>query len=164
MTHDGDERTQQATLAEIADFIRTVSVCMKETGLASVEVKSNGANVRLQTGAIGSKKSAATDNGNPSTRATEDPRVVAQPTPARGHLILAPMIGTYYAASAPGEAAFVRTGDRIEQGQTVGIIEAMKILNEITADSAGIVEEILVKNAEAVEYGQPLMRILPDGD
>jgi len=73
-----------------------------------------------------------------------------------------PMVGTFYRAPAPGEAAFVEVGDRIRQGQTVCIIEAMKLMNEIEADVSGQVIEILVQNGEPVEYNQPLMRIKPD--
>ncbi len=79
-----------------------------------------------------------------------------------GHVITAPMIGTFYVASAPGEAPFVQAGDRVEEGQTIGIIEAMKIMNEIAADRAGTVVEILAKNAQTVEYGSPLIKITPD--
>ena len=72
------------------------------------------------------------------------------------------MVGTFYRASAPGEAAFVEVGDRIRKGQTVCIIEAMKLMNEIEAEVSGQVMEILLQNGDAVEYGQPLMRINPD--
>jgi acetyl-CoA carboxylase biotin carboxyl carrier protein len=73
-----------------------------------------------------------------------------------------PMVGTFYRASAPGEAPFVEVGDRIKSGQTVCIIEAMKLMNEIEAELSGQVMEILLQNGEPVEYGQPLMRINPD--
>ncbi|MEH2119915.1 acetyl-CoA carboxylase biotin carboxyl carrier protein [Nostoc sp.] len=73
-----------------------------------------------------------------------------------------PMVGTFYRAPAPGEAAFVEVGDRIRKGQTVCIIEAMKLMNEIEAEVSGQVMEILLQNGDAVEYGQPLMRINPD--
>ncbi|MDZ7961681.1 MAG: acetyl-CoA carboxylase biotin carboxyl carrier protein [Aulosira sp. DedQUE10] len=73
-----------------------------------------------------------------------------------------PMVGTFYRAPAPGESAFVEVGDRIRSGQAVCIIEAMKLMNEIEAEVSGQVMEILVQNGEAVEYGQPLMRINPD--
>jgi acetyl-CoA carboxylase biotin carboxyl carrier protein len=73
-----------------------------------------------------------------------------------------PMVGTFYRAPAPGEASFVEVGDRIRKGQTVCIIEAMKLMNEIEAEVSGQVMEILLQNGEPVEYGQPLMRINPD--
>jgi acetyl-CoA carboxylase biotin carboxyl carrier protein len=87
---------------------------------------------------------------NPPTR---DQRLVEVPSP---------MVGTFYRAPAPGEAAFVEVGDRIRSGQTVCIIEAMKLMNEIEAEVSGQVMEILLQNGEPVEYGQPLMRINPD--
>ncbi|RCJ29056.1 acetyl-CoA carboxylase, biotin carboxyl carrier protein [Nostoc minutum NIES-26] len=73
-----------------------------------------------------------------------------------------PMVGTFYRAPAPSEPAFVEVGDRVRSGQTVCIIEAMKLMNEIEAEISGQVMEILVQNGEPVEYGQPLMRINPD--
>jgi acetyl-CoA carboxylase biotin carboxyl carrier protein len=76
--------------------------------------------------------------------------------------IPSPMVGTFYRSPAPGEPAFVEVGDRIRSGQTVCIIEAMKLMNEIEAEVSGQVMEILVQNGEPVEYGQPLMRINPD--
>ncbi|MGQ9870868.1 acetyl-CoA carboxylase biotin carboxyl carrier protein [Leptodesmis sp.] len=75
--------------------------------------------------------------------------------------ILSPMVGTFYRAPAPDEPPFVDVGDRIRVGQTVCIIEAMKLMNEIESEVAGEVIEILVQNGEPVEYNQPLMRIAP---
>nr|WP_238360646.1 acetyl-CoA carboxylase biotin carboxyl carrier protein [Iningainema tapete] len=73
-----------------------------------------------------------------------------------------PMVGTFYRAPAPSEPPFVEVGDRVKRGQTVCIIEAMKLMNEIEAEVSGQVVEILLRNGEPVEYGQPLMRINPD--
>lgn len=84
---------------------------------------------------------------------TIDQRLVEVPSP---------MVGTFYRAPAPGEAPFVEVGDRVRKGQTVCIIEAMKLMNEIEAEVSGQVMEILLQNGEPVEYGQPLMRINPD--
>lgn len=78
-----------------------------------------------------------------------------------GHVVTAPMIGTFYASPAPGDPPFVSPGDEIEVGQTVGIIEAMKIMNEIASDRAGTVLEIIAINAQSVEFGSPLVRIAP---
>lgn len=76
--------------------------------------------------------------------------------------ITSPIVGTFYEAPAPGEAPFVKVGDQIQANQTVCIVEAMKIMNEIEAEVSGQVMEITVKNGEPVEYGQTLMRIKPD--
>ncbi|MBD1852420.1 acetyl-CoA carboxylase biotin carboxyl carrier protein [Leptolyngbya sp. FACHB-711] len=75
--------------------------------------------------------------------------------------IVSPMVGTFYRAPAPDEAAFVNVGDRVRNGQTVCIIEAMKLMNEIEAEISGEIVEILVQNGEPVEFGQPLMRVNP---
>lgn len=85
------------------------------------------------------------------------------PVDAKWVTVNSPMVGTFYRSPAPGEAAFVEVGDRIRTGQTVCIIEAMKLMNEIEAEVSGQVMQILVENGEPVEYGQPLIRINPDG-
>ncbi|MBO3457196.1 acetyl-CoA carboxylase biotin carboxyl carrier protein [Aetokthonos hydrillicola Thurmond2011] len=96
--------------------------------------------------------------------ASSVPPAVTQPTAIDQKLvpIPSPMVGTFYSAPAPGEPPFVEVGDRVKKGQTVCIIEAMKLMNEIEAEVSGQVMEILAQNGEPVEYGQPLMRINPD--
>jgi acetyl-CoA carboxylase biotin carboxyl carrier protein len=78
------------------------------------------------------------------------------------HTISAPMIGTFYDTPAPGEPPFVTVGDHVDEGQTIGIIEAMKIMNEIAADRAGTVTALLATSGATVEYGSPLVRLEPD--
>ena len=82
----------------------------------------------------------------------------AEAAPA-GHVVKSPMVGTFYRSSRPGAASFVEVGSQVKVGDTVCIIEAMKILNEIEADKAGTVKQILGENGQAVEYGQPLFVI-----
>ena len=83
---------------------------------------------------------------------------VEAPVPS-GHLVKSPMVGTFYRASSPGAASFVELGSQVKVGDTICIIEAMKILNEIEADKSGTVTKILGENGQAVEYGQPLFVI-----
>lgn len=83
----------------------------------------------------------------------------AEETPV-GNVVESPLVGTFYAAPAEDEESFVKVGDRVEKGQTLGIVEAMKLMNEIESDYSGTVAEILVNNQEGVEYGQPLFRIV----
>lgn len=85
--------------------------------------------------------------------ATPAAAIAAQPS---GHVVKSPMVGTFYRASSPGAKSFVEIGDSIKEGETICIVEAMKILNEIEADKGGKVTQILVENGQAVEYGQPL--------
>ncbi|MFN3737381.1 acetyl-CoA carboxylase biotin carboxyl carrier protein [Hydrogenophaga sp.] len=85
--------------------------------------------------------------------------VAAAPAAPVGHTVKSPMVGTFYRASSPGAKAFVEVGDTVKEGETVCIVEAMKILNEIEADKSGTVTQILVQNGQAVEYGQPLFVI-----
>jgi acetyl-CoA carboxylase biotin carboxyl carrier protein len=76
-----------------------------------------------------------------------------------GHTVKSPMVGSFYRSSSPGAKAFVEIGDTVAAGDTICIIEAMKILNEIEADKAGVIKKIMVENGAAVEYGQPLFII-----
>lgn len=85
--------------------------------------------------------------------------VVAVPEVEAGHAVKSPMVGTFYRSSSPGAKPFVEVGDAIKAGETICIIEAMKILNEIEADKSGTVSKVLCENGQAVEYGQPLFII-----
>ncbi len=123
-------------------------------------------------GAVASPTLASPDpSQNLGSALAETPAAApaAVPAPVPVHVdtkwvpIISPMVGTFYRAAAPDEPPFVNVGDRIKVSQTVCIIEAMKLMNEIDADEvSGQVMEILVQNGEPVEYGQVLMRINPD--
>jgi acetyl-CoA carboxylase biotin carboxyl carrier protein len=82
--------------------------------------------------------------------------VSAAPAAPTGHVVKSPMVGTFYRSSSPGAKSFVEVGSQVKEGDTICIIEAMKILNEIEADKAGTVVQMLCENGQAVEYGQPL--------
>jgi acetyl-CoA carboxylase biotin carboxyl carrier protein len=93
----------------------------------------------------------------------ERPAAPASHPPQHLKEIKSPMVGTFYSAPEPGADSYVKVGSRVSAGQTVCIIEAMKIMNEIEAEFGGVVREILVENAQAVEFGQPLFRVDPHG-
>jgi len=82
--------------------------------------------------------------------------IAAAEAAAAGHQVKSPMVGTFYRSSSPGAAPFVKVGDTVKEGDTLCIIEAMKILNEIESDKAGTVAQVLCENGQAVEYGQAL--------
>jgi acetyl-CoA carboxylase biotin carboxyl carrier protein len=124
-------------------------------GELSIHLRGHGAAVAASLAAA---MPVATDLPTvPSPFVDEQPR-------AAGHVVPAPMIGTFYGSPSPSEPPFVEVGDVVAAGQTIGIIEAMKIMNEIAADQGGVVAEILVANGQAVEYGSPLVRLLPAPD
>lgn len=87
------------------------------------------------------------------------PAVDVAPALETSHAVKSPMVGTFYRSASPGAKAFVEVGDMVKEGDTICIIEAMKILNEIEADKSGTVKKILCENGQAVEYGQPLFLI-----
>lgn len=87
------------------------------------------------------------------------PAAAAAAAEPSGHIVKSPMVGTFYRASSPGAKAFAEVGQTIKEGETICIVEAMKILNEIECDKSGTITQILVENGQAVEYGQPLFVI-----
>ena len=90
---------------------------------------------------------------------TAAPVAAAAPSEDAGHAVKSPMVGTFYRSASPGAKAFIEVGSVVKVGETICIIEAMKILNEIEADKSGTVTAILCENGQAVEYGQPLLTI-----
>src|SRR3954453_4028992 len=118
-------------------------------------VKSSGAPVVMQQPvAMVAAPTAAPVAGAPAAPAAE-----AAPAAPAGHAVKSPMVGTFYRSASPGAKAFVEVGSVVKEGETICIIEAMKILNEIEADKAGTITQILCENGQAVEYGQPLFVI-----
>ena len=96
----------------------------------------------------------------PAQVAVAPAQVAAVPAPEeKGQLVKSPLVGTFYNAPSPDSPAYVKVGDTVKKGQILGIIEAMKLMNEIESDYDGVVTEILIKNEETVEFGQPLFRI-----
>lgn len=137
---------------------------LEESGIAEIEINEGEESVRISR--YGANAPAAPMQQFAAPVAAPAP---AEPAPTEestdsadtidGHTVNAPMVGTYYGASAPGTPDFVKIGDSVNVGETICIIEAMKILNQIEADKAGTVKAILVDNAQPVEFGQPLIVI-----
>ena len=122
-----------------------------------VRIVKSGASVVHQYAAAPAAAAAAPAPAAASL--AELPAPAPAPAEPTGHLVKSPMVGTFYRASSPGAKAFVEVGSVVKEGETICIIEAMKILNEIEADKTGIIKRILAENGQAVEYGQPLFII-----
>jgi len=147
--------------------LKTLIDLVAESDIAELEVTEGESKVRIvKSSAIpqnqmvmlpqqGVQQYAAAPAAAPAPAAAA-PVVAAEPT---GHVVKSPMVGTFYRSSAPGAAAFVEVGTNIKEGDTLCIIEAMKLLNEIDADVSGVVTKILVENGQPVEFGQPLFVI-----
>lgn len=118
-------------------------------------VKSSGAPVVMQQPVAMVAAPAAA----PAAGALGAPAADAAPAAPAGHAVKSPMVGTFYRSASPGAKPFVELGSVVKEGETICIIEAMKILNEIEADKSGTVTKILSENGQAVEYGQPLFII-----
>jgi acetyl-CoA carboxylase biotin carboxyl carrier protein len=124
---------------------------MRQSSITELDLDLGAVSVRLRR--------PAPDKDSSGANQTEPDGTASAPMPPSDVLITAPMIGTFYSSATPGAQPFVAEGDEISVGQTIGIIEAMKIMNEIAADRSGVVETVLVGNGEPVEYGSPLMRL-----
>lgn len=170
--HDHDTQEHTAAAGTVTESVRELIEMMKSGGIGELNLKTDGFKISLRSEAVAlaaatpvvSMPQAYAMPANPGVAPAPSPEGTAAPVAEEkaeldGHVVTSPMIGTYYSASAPGEPPYVQVGDEVETGQVVGIIEAMKIMNEITADKSGVVTEILVDNAEPVEYGSPLIRI-----
>ncbi|MDX2218932.1 MAG: acetyl-CoA carboxylase biotin carboxyl carrier protein [Burkholderiales bacterium] len=136
---------------------------VQESGIAELEVTEGEEKVRIARTNAGSTQvympqASAAPIPAPAAAAPAA-AVPAAPAEPAGHTLKAPMVGTFYRSPSPGSPAFVEIGQAVTKGQTLCIIEAMKLLNEIESDMAGTVKAILVENGQPVEYGQPLFVI-----
>jgi acetyl-CoA carboxylase biotin carboxyl carrier protein len=136
---------------------------LDESGIAEIEITEGEESVRISRYSQHAPAAPV-----PMTYAAPPPPVAAAPQAAEaapaeledeGFLVAAPMVGTFYAASSPGAAPYVQVGDHVNEGDTLCIIEAMKMMNQIDADVSGVIKSIRVQNGEAVEYGQTLIVI-----
>lgn len=149
--------------------LKTLIDLVAESDIAELEVTEGESKVRIV-------KSSATPHNQlvmmppqsaqhtvavPAPSPAAAPAAAAAPAPEapKGHVVKSPMVGTFYRSSAPGKPAFVEVGSSVKEGDTLCIIEAMKLLNEIDSDATGVIKEILVENGQPVEFGQPLFVI-----
>ncbi len=142
--------------------LKTLIELVESSGIAELEVSEGEERVRITRSMPSTHQAMARDAGGLGAGAAVSTDGMGPPLaapPAEGHVVKAPMVGTFYRAAAPGSAAFVEVGDAVQAGDPLCIIEAMKLMNEIEADQTGIVKAILVENGQAVEYGQPLVII-----
>jgi acetyl-CoA carboxylase biotin carboxyl carrier protein len=140
---------------------------VQESGIAELEITEGEERVRIASGgAVSVTPLAAAAPVAAAAPAASAPAPVAAaaaapaPAPAaEGHVVKAPMVGTFYRAPAPDAKPFVEVGDTVKEGQTICVIEAMKLMNEIESDASGTIKAILVENGQPVEYGQALFII-----
>jgi acetyl-CoA carboxylase biotin carboxyl carrier protein len=134
---------------------------VEESGISELEITEGEEKVRIVKG--GQQPAREVFHAMaPAPAAPALPALPAAPAAApepEGHVLKSPMVGTFYRSASPGGKAFVNVGDKVEKGQTVCIIEAMKLMNEIECDHSGVVKSILVENGQPVEFGEPLLVI-----
>jgi acetyl-CoA carboxylase biotin carboxyl carrier protein len=139
---------------------------VQESGIGEIEITEGEEKVRISRQVAAAPVMVAAPPiqqvalGGPSAGAGgAEPAASAAPAEPKGHTLKSPMVGTFYRAPSPGAPSFVEVGQSVSKGQTLCIIEAMKLLNEIESDVAGTIKSILVENGQPVEYGQPLFLI-----
>jgi len=142
--------------------LKTLIDLVQQSGIAELEVTEGEERVRISRGvspgAPPSAPVAVVTSAAPAS-APAAPEGETQPAQPEGHVVKSPMVGTFYRSSAPGAKPFADVGQTVKAGETICIIEAMKLLNEIECDHDGVVKAILVENGEPVEYGEPLFVI-----
>ena len=146
--------------------IKKMIELLEESGIAEIEIREGEESLRIAR-SLPAQAPVYAPAPAPVTVASPLPAQPAAAVPAAGqpalrageHIVTAPMVGTYYAAPSPGAKDFVELGDDVELGQVLCIIEAMKMMNQIESEKAGVIKAILVKNGEPVEFGQPLFII-----
>jgi acetyl-CoA carboxylase biotin carboxyl carrier protein len=144
--------------------IKTLIDLVQQSGIAELEITEGEERVRISRGGTGAPSAApAMQEVIVPLQAPAPALAAATPSTApdaeaapEGHVIRSPMVGTFYRSSAPGAKVFVEIGQAVKAGETLCIIEAMKLLNEIEADQDGVVKAVLVENGQPVEYGEPL--------
>lgn len=149
--------------------LKTLIDLVSESNVSELEITEAEGKVRIVKGGGGQVQYAQVPQYAPVPAPVTAPAPLAAPIEASaspapeaaeaGHKVKSPMVGTFYRSSSPGARAFVEVGDTVKEGDTICIIEAMKILNEIEADRAGTITRILCDNGQAVEFGQPLFII-----
>ena len=141
--------------------LKTLIELVETSGIAELEIQEGEERVRI-TRALSASQHAGNLPAPAFTAASSQPvatPVAASPPASEGHVVKSPMVGTFYRTASPGAKPFVEIGDTVEKGDALCIIEAMKLMNEIEADSAGTIKAILAENGQPVEFGQPLFVI-----
>ncbi len=138
--------------------LKTLIELVESSGIGELEIQEGEERVRI-TRATPAPTQTVMVQAPPAPVAAPAPEAPAVPVEPEGHVLKSPMVGTFYRAATPGAKPFVDVGDQVQVGDTLCIIEAMKLMNEIEADKSGVVKQILVENGQPVEFGQPLILI-----
>lgn len=144
--------------------LKTLIDLVSESNVSELEITEAEGKVRIvkSPGAVAGAPAvmyAAAPVAAPAVPVLAAPVAEAPPAAPAGHPVKSPMVGTFYRSASPGAKPFVEVGSVVKEGETICIVEAMKILNEIECDKSGTVTQILIENGDAVEYGQPLFMI-----
>lgn len=173
--HDLDETRQDEAMREATreaapvplplDEVERLVGLLRESGVGEISVKQGDVEISVKARAVFEAPQGAprTESQTGAPENAIDPGASVDSAELDGlHAVRSPLVGTFYRAPAPGEESYVEVGDRVQAGQTLCIVEAMKLMNEIPADVTGEVVEVLVENAQGVEYDQPIFYLRPE--
>lgn len=152
--------------------IKKLIELLEESNINEIEIKEGEESVRISRGALATAP-LPINYSQPMMPQTLQPAPLSHSTPsktessttsddyqAKGHVVHSPMVGTYYSSPSPSSPAFIKVGQTVKVGEVICIVEAMKMMNQIEADKAGVIEAILVEDGQPVEYDQPLITIV----
>ena len=142
--------------------LKTLIELVESSGIAELEISEGEERVRITRTAASAMQAYAPIQQQPIAAAVQTVAPATEPAKSatpEGHVVKSPMVGTFYRSASPGSKPFVDVGQSVNSGDTLCIIEAMKLLNEIDADQSGVIKAILVENGQPVEFGQPLFVI-----
>jgi len=148
--------------------LKTLIDLVQNSGISELEISEGEEKIRIVKQLTAAPATTLVNLSASTASAAQDaaptavppaPTLAAEAAPVEGHVVKAPMVGTFYRSSGPEAAAFVEVGQAVKAGDTLCVIEAMKLMNEIEADISGVITAIRVENGQAVEYGQPMFVI-----
>jgi acetyl-CoA carboxylase biotin carboxyl carrier protein len=138
-------------------LVRELAELLSETGLTEIEVEDGDRKIKVSRGMTLPFQPGAAPAAAPAATPTSAPAAAGPAAPDTANAVRSPMVGTAYLFPEPGADPFIKVGDKVKAGDTLLIVEAMKVMNPITAPAAGTVKQILIENAQPVEYDQPLV-------
>jgi len=141
--------------------LKTLIDLVQNSGISELEISEGEEKIRIAKHFTAAPGTTVNLPAPTPVAVAPAPTIAAEPVPepTEGHIMKAPMVGTFYRAGAPDAAPFVEIGQTVKEGDTLCVIEAMKLMNEIEADISGVIKAIQVENGQAVEYGQPMFVI-----
>jgi len=141
------------------DIIKELIGCLNASSLDVLKIETDQFKLTLERGAVAANEMQPSSTRDMSSVKLASPVQKTEAEPLKGNIVKSPIVGTFYASASPDKPSFVSVGQHVKRGDTIYIVESMKLMNEVTSEFEGSVKEILVQSGQSVEYGQSIMRI-----